>query len=96
MCIHLWHTPKIPQTLRESENLVCSTVAGTKSAPCIVQIWFNYLATSFMSLGIDVSRETEKKVAIPVIALTRVTLLVCGNGHPICLFFSAFPEHQDT
>jgi len=49
-----------------------------------------------MSLGIDVSRETEKKVAIPVIALTRVTLLVCGNGHPICLFFSAFPEHQDT
>jgi len=39
--------------LLESENLVCSATAGTKTALDIIQVWFNYFAASFFkALGI--------------------------------------------
>jgi len=47
MCRRLLHTPKISQKLLESENLVCSAMAGTQTALGIIQLWFNYFEASF-------------------------------------------------
>jgi len=47
MCKRLWHTPKISQTFAGEWNLVCSAMAGTKTALGIIRLWFNYFAASF-------------------------------------------------
>jgi len=39
--------PRFLKNLLESENLGCSAMAGTKTALGIIQLWFNYFATSF-------------------------------------------------
>jgi len=45
--------PRFLQNLLESENVVCCAAAGMKTTLGIIQLWFNYFATSFfMPLGI--------------------------------------------
>ena len=48
-----WHTPTISRKFLESEGLVCSATARTKTALDSLQHWFNYFtASSFKALGI--------------------------------------------
>jgi len=41
------HTPKISQNSAGEWNVVCSATAGTKTAPRIIQLCFNYFAAHF-------------------------------------------------
>jgi len=40
--------PRFLKNWLESGNLVCNSTAGTKTALGIIQLWFNYLAESFL------------------------------------------------
>jgi len=49
-CVDVFDTlPIFLKNFLESENLVCSAMAGTKTALGIIQLWFNYFATSFFN-----------------------------------------------
>jgi len=75
--------------------LVSSGTAGTKTALDIIQLWFNYFASSFFNaLAIYVSREAKERNAPVVGAFSPVSLFVYGDDHPSLPIFGALPEHQ--
>jgi len=65
--------PRFLEELLESGNLVCSATVATKTALGIIQLWFNYFATSFYKpLGIHFSREANEIDATVVGAFTSL------------------------
>jgi len=65
--------------LLESEHLVCSATATTKTELGIIQLWFNYFAASFYrELGIRFFWEAKERDAQAVGAFTPAYLFVYG------------------
>ena len=79
MCKCLWH--RFLQNLLQSENLVFSATAGTKTALGIIQLSFNYFVASFFkALGIHFSRETKEGDAMVASVFSPVSFASCVSG----------------
>ena len=75
--------PIFNKNVLESENLVCCATAGTKTALGILQLRFNYLATSFLkALGKLAYTFSESQMPWCLFACPPLSLLVYGDDHP--------------
>lgn len=82
----------------ESENLVCSVTAGTKTSPGMIQVSLNYFtAYFFKALSIRFSREAKERYAPVVVALLSFSLFVYEDDHPaVNQSCGALPEQPAT